>query len=183
MPFKFRITRITRAVARERSLARWCTHERKLESCSLSVTRSRAKDARSLMQLYQHFVRMYVHRKPMHATLKGITSPRAHAIITSLAYIRGKHAWIALWHNYCALPRRRYCVTSWQYTLRRYVTPCVYSIRNYSALCFVRGCKGSRWRIKRDRAHGSRRPAPIASKVHRLVGRNEIRMSRNYGNR
>lgn len=74
--------------------------------------------------------------------VKGYNESSCAAIIASLAYTRGKHAWIALWHDYCRPGRWRYTVTSRQYSFQRYVTQCVYSIRNYSALRFVHAYKG-----------------------------------------
>lgn len=119
MLVEFRITRITDAEKRlavgdtspgARTQGRWCNCTNTWRVCALEA------DARHV---------------------KGYNESSCATIITSLAYIRGKHAWIALWHDYCKLPCWRYTVTSWQYTLRRYVTPCVYTIRNYSVLCLL----------------------------------------------
>lgn len=38
----------------------------------------------------------YAHWKPMQGYVKGYNESSCAAIITSLAYTRGKHAWIAL---------------------------------------------------------------------------------------
>lgn len=83
------------------------------------------------------------HWKPMHAAVKGCNESSCTATITRGSRARAestrglRYDMIIVRHA-----RRRYSVTSWQYSLQRYVTPCVYSIRNYSASHFVHVYKG-----------------------------------------
>lgn len=64
-------------------------------SPSVAVTLGHGKDA-ALDDAIASPLYACAHWKPMHITLKAITSPRRPVIIASLACTRGKHAWIAL---------------------------------------------------------------------------------------